>query len=63
LQAENEGKIPILWIIHLDPDLGCAHMNYVDRTNIPGEDEFLFVPYSAFEVRGNYENLVISISS
>jgi len=25
-------------------------VNYVDKTNIPGEDEFLFVPYSVFKV-------------
>ena len=30
---------------------GCYHVNYVDRTNVPGEKEFLFVPYSVFTVR------------
>lgn len=51
--AHQEGLNPILWIIHLHPDFGCTHMNYVDRTNIPGEHEFLFVPYSTFEIQGN----------
>ena len=30
---------------------GCFHSNFVDRTNVPGEKEFLFVPYSVFTVR------------
>jgi hypothetical protein len=41
---------PILYEFHLDPRLGCVHVNYVDRTNIAGEREFLFVPYSVFTV-------------
>jgi hypothetical protein len=50
LDAENRGLNPILWIIHLDPTYGCIHMNYVKKTQVPGEEEFLFVPYSTFEV-------------
>lgn len=30
--------------------LKCVHVNLVERTNVPGEREFLFVPYSVFEV-------------
>ena len=41
---------PVLYEFRLDPELGCVHVNYVDRTNIPGEREFLFVPYSVFTV-------------
>lgn len=41
---------PVLWIIHLDPNLHCAHVNFIEQTNIPGEQEFLFVPYSVFKV-------------
>ena len=26
------------------------HVNLVDRTNVPGEEEYLFAPYSAFTV-------------
>lgn len=49
-RAAELGLPPVLWIIHLDPKYGCVHVNFVDRTNIPGEQEFLFVPYSTFEV-------------
>jgi len=48
-EAEN-GRPPILWIIHLHPTFQCVHVNYVDRTNVPGEEEFLFAPYSVFTV-------------
>lgn len=50
-RATEMGLPPVLYVIHLHPDWGCLHVNYVDRTNIPGEDEFLFVPYSVFKVR------------
>jgi hypothetical protein len=41
---------PVLYELLLDSYLGCVHVNYVDRTNCPGEREFLFVPYSVFTV-------------
>ena len=41
---------PVLYVLQLDPEFGCLHANYVDRTNCPGEREFLFVPYSVFTV-------------
>jgi len=43
----------ILYYFHIDKTDGCFHANYVDRTNVPGEDEFLFSPYSVFAVIGN----------
>ena len=40
----------ILWVVHLSPEYGCVHVNYVDATECPGEQEFLFAPYSVFTV-------------
>ena len=28
----------------------CLHVNLVKKTNVPGEEEYLFAPYSAFTV-------------
>jgi len=41
---------PVLYIIRLNSQLGCCHVNYIEKTNIEGESEFLFVPYSVFTV-------------
>jgi hypothetical protein len=40
----------VLWKVKLDPDRGCDHVNLVEETHVPGESEFLFSAYSAFEV-------------
>jgi hypothetical protein len=40
----------VLWIVHIDPVLKCVHVNLVTRSNVPGEQEYLFAPYSAFTV-------------
>jgi hypothetical protein len=40
----------VLWIIELDPVRRCNHVNLVTATLAPGEFEFLFSAYSAFEV-------------
>ena len=29
----------------------CRHVNLVTKTNVPGEEEYLFAAYSTFEVR------------
>jgi len=51
-RAQVERKEPpILYVFHLDPQFGCVNVNYVDRTNVENEDEFLFVPYSVFTVK------------
>ena len=45
-----------MWVVHLDPkgatdiDCRCLHVNYVENSNVKGEDEFLFAPYSGFKV-------------
>jgi len=47
---------PVLWIINIDKDALCWHVNSVARSLImdsegkPHEDEFLFTQFSAFEV-------------
>ena len=28
----------------------CIHVNLVKKTNVPGEEEYLFAPYSVFTV-------------
>lgn len=48
-RAENRNLPPVLWIIHIDPK-HCTHVNFIDQTSSFGEQEFLFPPYSAFEV-------------
>lgn len=40
----------ILWIVHIDPSLKCVHVNLVRQSNVDGEEEYLFAPYSAFTV-------------
>ena len=40
----------VLWIVRIDPVLKCVHVNLVTRSNVPGEQEYLFAPYSAFTV-------------
>jgi hypothetical protein len=48
----KRSKMPakIRWLIRIDPDRKCLHVNLVKRTNVPGEEEYLFAPYSAFTV-------------
>ena len=40
----------VKWRIRIDPSRKCVHVNLVKKTNVPGEEEYLFAPYSAFEV-------------
>jgi hypothetical protein len=40
----------VKWLIRIDPARKCVHVNLVGRTNVPGEQEYLFTPYSAFTV-------------
>jgi len=49
--AYDKGFSPVRWTLHLDKEHKCKHVCYVDRTNVPGESEFLFVPYSCFTVK------------
>ena len=56
--AHMERALPaVLWRVHLDPRgetdfrFRCKHVNLVKHTNVAGEEEFLFAPYSTFTVR------------
>ena len=40
----------VLWRVRIDPERKCVHVNLVKKTNVPGEEEYLFAPYSAFAV-------------
>ena len=49
-------KATIKWVIKFDPrgreqmPFRCKHVNLVDKTHVPGEEEYLFAPYSVFTV-------------
>jgi hypothetical protein len=51
-----EGKTPVKWIVELDPrgrdalQYRCKHVNFCKNSDVPGEEEFLFAPYSVFTV-------------
>jgi hypothetical protein len=44
----------VKWLIHIDPDRKCRHVNLVTTRaeGVPDEQEYLFTPYSVFTVRG-----------
>jgi len=42
---------PVLWRFYFHPDFKCVHVNYLDKSLIENEEEFLFSAYSVFEVR------------
>ena len=50
------GRTPVRWEVVLDPrgrdDVAfrCRHVNFLNHTQIAGEEEFLFTPYSVFTV-------------
>ena len=54
--AAHRGDTPVIWTIKVDPRgagqllFRCKHVNQVPKSNIPGEFEFLFAPYSVFTV-------------
>ena len=57
-RAHVESKLPaVKWVVHVDPRgetsarYRCKHVNLVTKTNVPGEQEYLFAPYSVFTVR------------
>ncbi len=51
-----EGKTPMKGIVELDPrgsdalQFRCEHVNFCENSDVPGEEEFLFAPYSVFTV-------------
>jgi len=58
--AFASGQTPVLWIVRVDPQgadtvkYRCKHVNYVQKSNVGGEQEFLFAPYSVFTVLKAY---------
>ncbi len=44
------------WIVELDPrgrdalQYRCKHANFCENNDVPGEEKFLFPPYSVFTV-------------
>jgi len=48
---------PVLWVIEIDPNAKCWHVNYLSRSLMcdgqgkPREDEFLFAQFSFFQVK------------
>lgn len=34
----------VLWLVHIDPVHKCVHVNLVQKSNVPGEEEYLFAP-------------------
>jgi hypothetical protein len=55
--ADRRGEPCVLWIIHVDPAgehseaRRCMHVNFVTRSHVDREDEYLFVPYAPFQVK------------
>jgi hypothetical protein len=54
--AHHRKENPVIWSIKVDPrgqhELlhRCKHVNHLAKSNVDGEDEFLFAPYSVFTV-------------
>jgi hypothetical protein len=52
----GEKRVPVFFRVHLDergrdhPDFRCTHAARLLKTVVPGEIEFMFVPYSVFKV-------------
>ena len=47
----EESPSAIMWEIEIDRAQKCRHVNLVQNSVVEGEQEYLFVPYSAFTVR------------
>jgi hypothetical protein len=54
--ASMNGHPPVIWTIKVDPRgesqllYRCKHVNQVAKSNVDGESEFLFAPYSVFTI-------------
>jgi hypothetical protein len=54
--SDERGEPCVMWEVHVDPAgkyspaRRCKHVNYVERTNVVEEKEYLFAPYSPFTV-------------
>ena len=50
-KASERGEEPVVWEFVFHRILGCKHVNFLERANVEGEEEFLFTAYSVFTVR------------
>jgi hypothetical protein len=56
VMAAARGDPPVIWTIKVDPrgesqlKYRCKHVNQVAKSNVDGESEFLFAPYSVFTI-------------
>ena len=54
--ADGRGEPCVLWVVRVDAggeqaqQKRCLHVNYVTRSNVADEDEYLFAPYAPFTV-------------
>ena len=48
--AMRGGTDCVLWRVRIDSVRKCVHVNLVKNSNVPGEEEYLFAPYSVFTV-------------
>ncbi len=52
VMAAHRGDPPVMWTIKVDPRgasqllYRCKHVNQFPMSNVPGEFEYLFAPYS-----------------
>ena len=55
--AQAQGYPSVLWVVSVDPEAEtdvakrCKHVNFVEHSLVPGEQEYLFTAYSIFTVR------------
>ena len=56
VMAADRGDPPVIWTIKVDPRgaaqllYRCKHVNQVPKSNVPGEFEFLYAPYSVVTI-------------
>ena len=50
-KASEDGFEPVVWEFVFHPKFGCKHVNFLKKSNVEGEEEFLFTAYSVFTVR------------
>ena len=48
--VERGGDDCVLWRVRIDPVRKCHHVNLIKKSNVPGEEEYLFQCYSVFTV-------------
>ena len=56
-KAQAQGFQTVIWVVRVDPagegdtSKRCKHVNFVEHSLVPGEQEYLFTAYSIFTVR------------